>query len=704
MDSIKNENYGEYKNQLGEGMNSSQNKPKKPLVVDIRHPAKRQPPRPNKGKSGYFSPTGWRVNEKFTIRRSFSWMRWIISLFLIVAAASVLGYGAYLWTHRNEVADSVRGVYQGFNSLKNQLLNLDTADASDSLKKITGDIDSLRDMTAVLKGAPVLKEIPATFAKVNELLGKIAALNSEIAEVKAKGAGIFFKGSDGRFLQILRNAKKNLDDIRAIAADLRDRVVKLNIEAFVASAGHDYLSFNTESDRISEGLEALISILSKPGQVHFAVSLENPSEIRPAGGFSGSYADIVLENGEITDIVVNDIYYPVRFSSTKVIPPRELQTVTTRWTVQDAAWFFDFPTSGRKFLEFLEASSIYKDKNIKFEGDIAINVRLIEDILKLVGPIELPQYKLTLTDANFLREVQEEVEAGVDKKPGQNPKKILTFIAPVLIERLKNLPEDKRDQLVNAISSRLYKKDIKLYFKNKELEALAAQYGVAGDVFDMPGNWNGDYLAVVNANVAGGKTDAYISQEVKLASVISPEGRIQNILDVTRTHKGNTQAERWYRAANQNFMKIFTMPKTKLSDAIGGGTKAIKPPIDYQKSGYDSDPDLVAVESTAAELPELNIRTFLENGKTVFATWQNIPAGKSKTLQLAYANSRTLVLSPGLKYTFVLDKQSGIESTFKYSVEAPEGFAWRESGSSIYSYENSALPGRLVIQLTLQAQ
>jgi len=673
-------------------------------MVDVRHPGTRAANSSKPKPSGYFSSTGWRLNEneKFHIRPRVNWLKWGLSVLLIVIVSSVIGYGAYLWTHRDEVAKSITGIYEGFKSLKTQVLSLQTNDASASLKKISDDVNNLRNLTTVLNQAPVLRQIPQAFTEVNQLIAKASALNDAVTEFKAKGVGLLFKGNNGRFLQILRDSKKNIDDIKGIAADLRDKVNGLDISSLVQASTTDYLAFNDEIDRISAGLGALISLLSQPGDVHFAVPLENPSEIRPAGGFDGSYADIVFTGGEISAINVQDIYYPQHFSTTKIIPPFQLQTITTNWGVQDATWFFDFPTTARKFIEFIESSSVYKDNGIRFEGDIAVNVRLIEDIIKVIGPIELPQYNLTLTSQNFLKQVQEEVEAGVDKKPGQNPKKILSTITPILLDRVKNLTADQKDQLLNALIARLQNKDIKFYFKNKDLESVAVNYGVAGDVFDIPGGWNGDYLAVVNANVAGGKSDAHIRQEVKLSSTITADGEIQNILDVTRTHTGQNQPESWYRATDQNFIKIFTPARTKLTDANGGGTKTIKPAIDYKKAGYATDPDLAAIENTASDLSEFTMTGYSEDNKAVFATWESIPAGKSKTIELSYTDSRNLVLSSGLKYTFVLDKQSGVESDFKYTIQAPEGYIWQESKSAIFSYENTALPARLVLQLTLQ--
>ena len=123
---------------------------------------------------------------------------------------------------------------------------------------------------------------------------------------------------------------------------------------------------------------------------------------------------------------------------------------------------------------------------------MALNVRVFEDILGVIGDIELPEYKLTLNSSNFLRQIQEEVEAGRDKIPGKNPKKVLTYVAPIAIERLKALPDEDKAKVMNLVAARFANKDIKLYFKDMELESLLLSFGGGGEVYDFPAGVDGD--------------------------------------------------------------------------------------------------------------------------------------------------------------------------------------------------------------------
>ena len=98
---------------------------------------------------------------------------------------------------------------------------------------------------------------------------------------------------------------------------------------------------------------------------------------------------------------------------------------------------------------FLENSRLYKDPDIKFLGLAAINADVVKTLLDLSGPLKVPAYQKTLTAENFLAEIQREVETGRDKKPGQNPKKILSVITPLLMEKLNNLGEAGKNLLAD---------------------------------------------------------------------------------------------------------------------------------------------------------------------------------------------------------------------------------------------------------------
>lgn len=618
----------------------------------------------------------------------------VIGIFIITGA-----FSGYLWNFKNKAMVSGHSIYDSLKSAVTSLSNLQIDSADSSIKDAQKQLTDLQASVSLFSLVPILKEIPNTIGQVNEVTVKLSNINKNIGHIKLEGVKLLLGKGDSQLLDVLKSIKGDMEFINNSVGDLRNKAFQFG--ALPAEASQNYLALDTKADRFGSSLDALIELLEKQGATHLLMVFENPSEIRPGGGFVGSYADVILENGSIKSIDVDDIYHPDRFSDLKTVPPKQLQAITTNWGARDANWFFNFPDSAEATINMIQSSSLYEDEGIKFDGVIAVNVRVMEDFLQLIGPIKIDEYNMVLTQDNFLKEVQAEVEAGRDKIPGQNPKKVLKFIMPKVLEGLQELSEGDKSLLINGLAYRLANKDIKFYFKDTRLESIVAELGLSGQVYEAQANWNGDYLAVVDTNIAGGKTDAFVNQKIELASKINSQGVLINNLTVTRSHYGQNEKESWYKQTNQNFIKVFTPLGSKLVALTGSTPKTVKPAINYAKSGYSVDAKLAAIEGTEEVLKEFNAYSYIESGKKVFGSWFNLPAGQTKAMSLTYSGQDKIDVKSGTVFEFVMDKQAGVESKFDYILEAPEGFAWRETGDFIYHYKTDSIRSRLYIKLTL---
>ncbi|MBI2013674.1 MAG: DUF4012 domain-containing protein [Candidatus Colwellbacteria bacterium] len=672
------------------------------VVKDVYHPRERgRKLRKSTKSSGYFSRAGW-VPNKFNIkpRRLPFGVRRVAAFGALAIFLAVFAYGGYLWSYKDDGMRSISNIYENFKSAAENMVLLNTDAAREFLENIEIEVKGIDGRTKLLNAAPVLSEVPRAVGNIAELTTLMNLLNSDVESLKTNGFNMLFSETGQGITSILKNTQANIVKIENLVRELKNAASKFGL-ASTTIAG-DYLALDVSLTRGSDFINGILNLLDSGEDKRLIVFFENPSEIRPGGGFLGSYAELVLGGGRVKQINVNDVYYPVRFSDFKIVPPKQLQAIVGSWNTQDANWFFDFAMSAEKTLDFLEASDIYEGKHMA--GAVAINVKVIEDILPLIGEIEVPEYGLTLTSKNFLREVQEEVEVGRDKKPGQNPKKILNIITPILMERLSNLDDNDKLQLAQIFAKRAINKDIKFYFRDKTLQDFAEEYLVAGRVFKIPTGFSGDYLAVVNANVAGGKTDVFVRQSIDLTSHIDSAGAVVNKLSIERAHEGYGEREWWYRATNQNYIKVFAPTGAKLESLSGNTSKNVTPLVDYSIADYKVDEDLSYVEDTRRFLTEFETSEFKELGKTSWGTWFSVQAGAERTLELQYVNPKRVRAYDGAKYIFVLDKQSGVESEFKYSIATPEGFVWAESGTSIFEYSTREIPARLTIELTLREE
>ena len=552
----------------------------------------------------------------------------------------------------------------------------------------------------------------------SELLNsnKSALIVSQNLEIlKTKGLGLFLKSDGQELIQIIKNIQKEIGNLHRSINLVRNQITSINNKmasikgSFLAGFNQlnqtftaKYLDYSPKLYQLEDVLASLLNILQPKNDVHWLVFFQNPAEIRPAGGFLGSYADLTINSGRLANIDVRDIYDPDGQLESKIIPPLPLQAITTTWGARDANWFFDFPTSAQKVTSFLEASKIYQEKNIQFSGVIALNIRILESILEITGPIKLPDYQFEINKNNFMKEIQKEVEAGPDKSRGE-PKRILKVLTPILLEKINNFNEEQKKTLIEKLKFHLNQKDIMFFAKEQKLQNFFSQNDFDGAVYKLSNNLWGSYLAVVNANIAGGKSDFFIKEEINLTINLDSDGKAANQLDIKRTHYGNTEKDYWWRATNKNYIKIFASPESRLLDISGNSKKTIKPPINYQKENYQEDPEIQAAASTQQFSENLNTWSGKEFGKTVWATWFNLPAGQTKTLELKYETPANISssLKTGQIYQFIFDKQSGVDAKLKMAIEAPPGYKWQENQHYIYEYQNDNPPGQLIINLTL---
>lgn len=623
----------------------------------------------------------------------------LLGVFAALVLCVVGAYVTVLYQFRNDALGSFGKISAQMKDSVHALMALDSGSATDSLKEAHSEFRSFEEKgdrygvwgigTAIGSLWEPLKKAISSLGDVDDLLAASVSATEHLDSLKKNGPALFMSGKGGAVMLILKQLSADMKKLDAHSDQLMETTRALGVMAQTLDAD-DYLALKMKMYEVYVFLDALIALLDRPQDTHIALFFENPSEMRATGGFVGSYAVLTIHEGGLRDIEVRDIYDPDGQLDLNAVPPKPLQAITTRWGARDANWFFDYPTSARKILYFLENSKMYSERGVTFDGAIAINADAVASLVGVVGGIELPEYGVTLNEGNFLLEIQREVRSGKGRTAGE-PKQVLKDVAPLLLEKLKGIDEAQMGELVAKIEEHIRYKNVLAYFKDGTLENVMVKAGAGGGVYQAPEGMGGDYLAVVNANIAGGKTDIFMDQHVVLSSTIDHEGNAQNELVISRSHHGAKEKYSWYRDTNQDYVRVYVPEGSKLIELKGNTAKKVSAPINYAKAGYEVDADVAREEEEG--------RAF---GKTVFGAWLNTPAGATRKLSLTYETPNALTPKEGGVYEFVFERQAGVRGGFEYEVHAPLGFRWRESGSMVYKYASDNPEGRVKIPLTLE--
>jgi hypothetical protein len=377
----------------------------------------------------------------------------------------------------------------------------------------------------------------------------------------------------------------------------------------------------------------------------YLLAFQNNDEIRATGGFIGTYGVLKYENGAIKKLQIQSVYDLDGSLTKQIAAPGPFQPDIQKWGMRDSNWFADFPTTARKLLEFFEYGSETGD------GVIAVTPYVFKELLKLTGPIDMPAYGVILTPENFQQIVQFETSYNYDRILNQ-PKKFLDDFAPVLLDRLSGLKKEEWFTIFQIFKDSFLQKHVLVYSKDPDTQAKIAKLGFDGRILDT----DRDYLAVINSNHGGTKTDLDIRQKVNYSSEIRQDGSIINTVTISRD---NTSSER-----NLNFMRVLVPFGSKLLESSGFLQKEQLP---SKGANFTSDP-MLSEWDKGRLLGNVMVRT--ESGKTEFSGWTQTLGAESTEFMLKYELPYGMRIEPSFlrrtaSHSLLLQKQSGsVQSEF----------------------------------------
>ncbi|MFA6424205.1 MAG: DUF4012 domain-containing protein [Candidatus Magasanikbacteria bacterium] len=447
---------------------------------------------------------------------------------------------------------------------------------------------------------------------------------------------------------------------------------------------------------------AIKEIFGVQGQRRYLLVFQNPSELRPTGGFIGSIAVMDVKDGKIISLdVPAGGSYDIQGQLDQFLePPTPLLLTNKRWEFQDSNWFPDFSTSAQKMMWFYRHS-----RNVTVDGVIAINASVLERLLAITGPISDEKRGLTLSADNALSTIQQVVETGPEKK-GNKPKQILSDLAPQFIDHFKNSePKDLVPLIVN-LQEALTKKEVQAYFTDQTAQLAIEQMGWSGKI--LVTNDRQDYLAVFNTNIHGEKSDSKIKQSISHQAVVQDDGTITDTVTISRTHTGNAQ-EKLYGTTNIDYIRLY-VPKNSELVSASGFIWPEESNFKVPEKTYKADEFLKQIEKEIKIDERTGTRITEEFGKTAFGNWVITEPGQTTEIEFTYklpfkladinqtANiswQKIVNSKQAQRYQLIIQKQSGIESLFESQIILPtdwqpnykegDGIELAKNGASISS-------------------
>lgn len=596
---------------------------------------------PSKLDIGSIKPTTARFMPKPFVGQTFrghpskrtvpSSLGFVLTTFLLLVAVWGLAYVSQVNTVKKEILGSATNAYEELNLANQNLATLDFQAAEDSFSKAVGHLDEARQQLKPLKANLLEGAYRLSLAGV-----KLSEGLKLFESLKVGASGV----DNGDFNQKLRQSRSFLfesftDFELASEAFSKAEAVPLEYQDAVETAKKQIAITSAVISNLIDLEDLYLSLFGK--NYTYLLVFQNYDEARATGGFIGTYGVLRVENGLIKKLRIDSVYNLDNLLTTQIAAPGPLQPDIKQWGLRDANWFADYVESSKKLIYFYEKGSETVD------GVIAITPSLFEDLLRLVGPVSMEAYGLTVTSENFQETVQYKTSIDYNKSLNQ-PKKFLADFAPLLLDRLGSVSHQQWLSLFEILNSNLNAKQILLYSKDVQMQTKIESLGFGGRIVAT----DRDYLAVINSNLGGTKTDLEVKQKLRLVSKILSDGSVLNTLQIRRENQSGE--------ANRDYMRVLVPKGSQLISVVGADEGQHNA---SESTGFKTDPDLVSWDVGRLHFGRVYER--VEADKTEFAFWLNLEAEQRREVKLVYL--LPLRINPSIfgtdTYSLMYQTQSG---------------------------------------------
>lgn len=297
--------------------------------------------------------------------------------------------------------------------------------------------------------------------------------------------------------------RKDLDLAQRAAARVDIGVVPAGQQASFLKAKGTITTAIAAADEFARLVPIMTELLGGNGARTYLIEQVNPSELRPGGGFIGTYSVLqasqgslkLIKSGSATDLIGSRA---AAGQPGYVAPPGPIREFipNTSWSFIDSNFSPDFPSNALAGEQFAQPYVGHID------GVISIDYYTVAKMLELTGPLPVPGYGITLTATNFVPLVVQ-----YDLVADPRHKAILSATAGTLMSRVATLPAAQWPALIGALNDLSSARHLQAYFNNDSVEKELNQFGWSGTLNPTGAR---DYMMEVESNLGGTKANYFI--------------------------------------------------------------------------------------------------------------------------------------------------------------------------------------------------
>ncbi len=331
----------------------------------------------------------------------------------------------------------------------------DLATAEAAFLDARKEIRALGPLVSVARRVPVVRDQMTavdTFADAGVSLSQAARPLLDAAETVINPADEATPVSEA--LDALRSTRALLEPAVAAIRQASDNVVRLKGTFLLGPLGQardDLVAklprIKARAESAGDGLSALIAFAGESGPKRYLFLSQNPDEIRPTGGFIGTYGVVTADQGRLRLERYDGIQNWIGAHPTVAVPPAQagspfrFHNPPLPRTLSNVNSIPDWPQAAQVAANLWKAAG-----EAPVDGVISFTPGFMGRVLSVVGPVEVPAYAETVNAAN----INERLEFHTHERtpaPGTNPKDFVAALAEVVMQKLLEAPASQWEPL-----------------------------------------------------------------------------------------------------------------------------------------------------------------------------------------------------------------------------------------------------------------
>jgi hypothetical protein len=417
------------------------------------------------------------------------------------------------------------------------------------------------------------------------------------------------------------------------------------------------------------------------GQRTYLILFQNNMELRPGGGFIGSYGILSVNKGRIVSLNIYDVYDADGQLKGHIEPPYPVRRYlpSAHWYLRDSNFNIDFSKGAITSAVFLNT-----EMRQTVDGVIGVDLSFVKKILSVTGPVKVADYNQTVNSDNFFEIAQAHAEK--DFFPGSTQKKdfLRSFYNSLQIKI-----SEQRDipylPLFLTLTESIYEKHVLFAFNNSNEQATFAINGWSSALIDQRQSNEeaiNDFMGINEANFGADKVNYYVTRSLSQNVNIKSDGSIDEVLTIT--FKNTAKADSPMGGIYKNYLRtVFPLNASISKIQIDGKEQKIVPavidPTVYEKKDF--------VPPAGLEVQKEN-----QGQNTIYGFSVTLQPQDLRTIKIEYALPQKIDLSqPKISYNLKLFKQPGVDFyPYNFSLDFPASFKVLDSSSDVETKGNNA--------------